>query len=44
LATATSDVAHSQALLARHAAHLSDEERALVLHDNVAELFGLGAT
>ena len=32
---------NSQALLARHAAHLTDEERALVLHDNVAKLFGL---
>jgi len=32
---------HSQALLAQHAAHLTDEERRLVLHDNVAELYGL---
>jgi predicted TIM-barrel fold metal-dependent hydrolase len=33
---------NSQALLAAHAAHLSDADRALVLHDNVAELYGLG--
>ncbi len=32
---------NSQALLAQHAAHLTDAERRLVLHDNVAELFGL---
>jgi predicted TIM-barrel fold metal-dependent hydrolase len=32
---------NSQALLAKHAAHLTDEERRLVLHDNVAELYGL---
>jgi predicted TIM-barrel fold metal-dependent hydrolase len=31
----------SQALLARHAAHLTEAERRLILHDNVAELFGL---
>jgi predicted TIM-barrel fold metal-dependent hydrolase len=34
---------HSQALLARHAAHLSDAERRRVLRDNVAELYGLPA-
>jgi len=34
---------HSQALLARHAAHLSDADRRLVLRDNVAELYGLPA-
>jgi predicted TIM-barrel fold metal-dependent hydrolase len=28
-------------LLAKHAAHLTDAERRLVLHDNVAELYGL---
>jgi predicted TIM-barrel fold metal-dependent hydrolase len=33
----------SQELLARHAAHLSDHERALILRDNVAELYGLRA-
>jgi uncharacterized protein len=32
---------HSQAVLARQAADLSDEERDLVLHDNVAELYAL---
>ncbi len=32
---------NSQALLAVHAAHLSDADRARVLHDNVAELYGL---
>ena len=31
----------SQELLARHAAHLSEAERDLVLHDNVAELYGV---
>jgi len=31
----------SRALLAKHAAHLTEEERDLVLHDNVAELYGL---
>jgi hypothetical protein len=29
--------------LAKQAAHLAEEERDLVLHDNVAELYGLGA-
>ena len=32
----------SQALLAQHAAHLSDSDRARILHDNVVELYGLG--
>jgi predicted TIM-barrel fold metal-dependent hydrolase len=32
---------NSQALLAQHAAHLTDAERRLVLHDNVAELYRL---
>jgi len=32
---------NSQAVLAKHAAHLTDEERDLVLHDNVTELYGL---
>ena len=31
----------TQALLAKHAAHLSDEERNLFVHDNVAELYRL---
>jgi uncharacterized protein len=31
----------SQAVLAKQAAHLTDEERDLVLHDNVAELYRL---
>jgi predicted TIM-barrel fold metal-dependent hydrolase len=31
----------SQAVLARHAASLTDAERDLVLHDNVADLYGL---
>jgi uncharacterized protein len=34
----------SQAVLAKHAASLSESERDLVLHDNVAELYGLGLT
>jgi predicted TIM-barrel fold metal-dependent hydrolase len=34
---------HSQELLAKHAAHLTEEERDLMLHDNVAELYGLAA-
>ena len=32
---------HSQAMLAEHAAGLSDRQRDRVLHDNVAELYGL---
>ena len=32
---------HSQAIIAEQAAHLTDAERDLVLHDNVAELYGL---
>lgn len=32
---------HSQEVLATHAAHLTDAERDLILHDNVAELYGL---
>ena len=32
---------NSQALLAEHTAHLSLEERNAILHDNVAELYGL---
>ena len=32
---------NSQALLAKHAAHLTEEERDLMLHDNVAELYRL---
>jgi hypothetical protein len=35
------DVPESQAVLALQAAHLSDAERELVLHDNVAELYAL---
>jgi predicted TIM-barrel fold metal-dependent hydrolase len=31
----------SQELLARHTAHLGEEERRWVLHDNVAQLYGL---
>ncbi len=31
----------SQELLARHAAHLSEAERDLVLHDNAAALYGV---
>jgi hypothetical protein len=31
-------------VLAKQAAHLTEAERDLVLHDNVAELYGLGAT
>jgi predicted TIM-barrel fold metal-dependent hydrolase len=31
----------SQELLARHTAHLSQAQRRLILHDNVAELYGL---
>ena len=34
---------NSQAVLAKQAAHLTEEERDLVLHDNVAELYGLQA-
>jgi predicted TIM-barrel fold metal-dependent hydrolase len=34
---------NSQEVLVKQAAHLTDEERDLVLHDNVAELYGLGA-
>ena len=34
---------NSQALLAKHAAHLTEQERDLILHDNVAELYGLDA-
>jgi predicted TIM-barrel fold metal-dependent hydrolase len=33
----------SQELLAKHAAHLTPEELRWVLHDNVAELYGLPA-
>jgi len=32
---------HSQAVLAKQAAHLSEGDRDLILHDNVAELYGL---
>jgi len=32
---------HSQELLAKHASHLSPAELRLILHDNVAELYGL---
>ncbi len=32
---------NSQAVLAKHAAHLTAQERDLILHDNVAELYGL---
>ena len=32
---------NSQEILAKHAAHLTEEERNLVLHDNVAELYRL---
>jgi predicted TIM-barrel fold metal-dependent hydrolase len=32
---------HSQELLAKHAANLTPEEMRLILHDNVAELYGL---
>jgi uncharacterized protein len=31
----------SQEVLARHAAHLTDAQRAMILHDNVAALYGL---
>ena len=31
----------SQELLAKHAAHLTPAERNLLVHDNVAELYGL---
>jgi predicted TIM-barrel fold metal-dependent hydrolase len=34
---------NSQAVLAKQAAHLTEQERDLVLHDNVAELYGLEA-
>jgi predicted TIM-barrel fold metal-dependent hydrolase len=30
-------------VLAKQAAHLTEEERDLVLHDNVAELYGVSA-
>ena len=33
----------SQVVLAEHAAHLTDAQRALILHDNVAELYHLAA-
>ena len=32
---------HSQALLKKHASHLSEEEKNFILHDNVAELYNL---
>jgi predicted TIM-barrel fold metal-dependent hydrolase len=32
---------NSQALLKQHAAHLSEEEKNFILHDNVAELYSL---
>jgi len=32
----------SQELLAREAAHLTEDERNLILHDNATELYGLG--
>jgi predicted TIM-barrel fold metal-dependent hydrolase len=32
---------HSQELLAKHTAHLTEAERDLLLHDNVAELYRL---
>jgi predicted TIM-barrel fold metal-dependent hydrolase len=32
---------NSQEVLAKHAAHLTEDERDLVLHDNVADLYGL---
>lgn len=32
----------SQDILARHTAHLTEEERNLIVHDNVAELYQLG--
>ncbi len=31
----------SQELLAKHTAHLTQEEKDWILHDNVAELYGL---
>jgi predicted TIM-barrel fold metal-dependent hydrolase len=34
---------NSQALLAEHAAHLSEADRARLLHDNVSELYGLSS-
>ena len=34
---------NSQAVLAKQAGHLTEEERDLILHDNVAELYGLEA-
>ncbi len=33
----------SQEMLAEHTAHLSEWEKSRVLHDNVAELYGLEA-
>jgi predicted TIM-barrel fold metal-dependent hydrolase len=33
---------HSRDVIARQAAHLPEAERDLILHDNVAELYGLG--
>jgi predicted TIM-barrel fold metal-dependent hydrolase len=32
---------NSQAMLAEHAAHLDHDVRARILHDNVAELYGI---
>jgi predicted TIM-barrel fold metal-dependent hydrolase len=32
----------SQEMLAEHARDLSDEMRSRILHDNVAELYGIG--
>ena len=34
---------HSQEILREHTAHLSEWEKRRVLHDNVAELFGVEA-
>ena len=34
---------NSQAMLAEHAAHLDGDVRARILHDNVAELYGIDA-
>ena len=33
---------HSQEMLREHTAHLSGWEKRRILHDNVAELYGLG--
>jgi predicted TIM-barrel fold metal-dependent hydrolase len=32
---------HSQEMLAEHASHLDEHTRARILHDNVADLYGI---